>query len=69
MKANDPWQCPHCRNTKGCAFGRCCECGFNYLTGEFEIICVHVDDLPWSIRDRLVECHADRTRGLYRSVR
>ena len=30
--------CPHCKNNIGFAFGRCSECGYNYLTDEFEVI-------------------------------
>lgn len=54
--------CPHCQNKMGFAFGTCIECGFNYITKQFNKIEVWVEDLPPNIRDYLINWHADRTR-------
>lgn len=53
--------CPICKNTMGFVCGRCIECGYNYLTDEFEQIKVDVklleELLPLNVVDFLISEH------------
>ena len=53
-------KCNKCDNELGFAFGTCNNCGWNYLSNQFEFIKVLVDDLPEDEQDYLVEKHAMR---------
>jgi len=53
-------KCVKCGNELGFAFGTCDNCGWNYLSNQFEFIKVYVDDLPESEQDYLIEKHAMR---------
>lgn len=55
-------ECPHCKNTVGFIFGTCSQCGYNYLSMQFEIIKVRVDDLPEETVDYLIGLHENRTK-------
>lgn len=58
--------CPICKNKMGFACGRCVECGFNYITGEFEVIKVNVKLLktllPQDIVYELIDEHEKAKR-------
>lgn len=52
--------CPKCNNIMGFVFGTCIECGWNYLSNQWEYIKVRVDDLPEEIQDYFIQKHAKR---------
>ena len=59
--------CPMCDNKMGFAFGTCGECGWNYLDNTFHFIKVHTDDLPESIKHRLITEHGRKYNKNYKS--
>lgn len=61
--------CPHCKNTKGFAFGTCIECGFNYLDKQFHTISVSVHDLCSLPAYMLVDKHARNTKDRYKGIK
>jgi hypothetical protein len=63
---NNESGCPHCLNETGFVFGTCTNCGFNYLSEQFERIEVNVDDLPYDIAYWLISRHARLTKGMFK---
>ena len=57
MKNKPNEVCPVCKNKCGFVFGMCIECGWNYLTNEFDKIEVRVGDLPPELRAKLIDIH------------
>jgi hypothetical protein len=53
--------CPHCQNKLGFVCGMCTDCGYNYITKEFNFVKVYVTDLPARDRAYLVDKHRKAT--------
>ena len=57
-------KCTKCGNELGFVFKTCNNCGWNYLSNQFEFIKVLVDDLPESEQGYVVEKHAMRYENI-----